>query len=254
MTPPEHIFIGFSLANIIFSVQTFLKKRYVSYIAIICCSLVLSALPDVDSFTGYYTSTNVYRGHRGITHSAVFILLVSLVCAPLVSIIAAWRKYKFPDTIKIFFILFSALALSGLSHLIADLPQPPGAWGGIPLFYPLQTGGEFIRTGGWSKIGWYDFRILWAYVYLFVASAFLIYISDIGKLNSIRKSIAALVILLNLFVNIWTINYINDSKYISREKWSDYQKEYIENSNDTVKRISLAGKKSFLLLFNHVVR
>lgn len=260
MTPPEHLFIGFSIGNIFYSIQTFLNKKYIPYLLLIFLAGVLAIIPDIDSFWGNYTSNNVYIGHRGITHSIFFIFMVSATVVALISIVVVIycfinNKSHSSDTKIKLFMLFMLLFFSGLSHLLADLPQPPGVWNGIPLFYPYQSNEVFVRTGGWSKIGWYDYKILWPFISIAVVSVFLtiiILVLNQFKLNVLKKIIAIIVFLINIVVNIWMVNYIHNSQYISAHHWERIQNEYIKNSNPIISTVTMKGRNYFLKLFHTI--
>jgi len=185
MTPPEHIVIGFSIAHVFYSIQSLLRKKILSYFIMPGVAAIFSILPDVDSFFGHYTSKNIYIGHRGITHSLLFCAIISGVLASASYFLYYFNK-KFSskpcdENIKSkCFMLFGISLFASISHLLADLPQPPGVWGGIPVLFPYRENGNFMRIGGWSNIGWYDYKILWTYFALSIASAIVAFAAHIS--------------------------------------------------------------------------
>ena len=259
MTPPEHLFIGFSIGNIFYAVQTFFKKKYLPYLFIIFISGIFAILPDADSFFGNYISTDVYAGHRGITHSVLFVFALSALTSFLAVVLVFIKRlfYKREISNLHFFIsfIFSLIFLSGLSHLIADLPQPPGVWKGIPLFYPHQTGESFSRVGGWSKIGWYDYKIFWTLFYSVSVSFILIAVGFILRKLSFKKFtkvLSMLIIVFNISVFIWLSSYIVNSDYINAKQWDQQQNVYLKNSNRIISGLTTRGKDCFLKIFRIV--
>ena len=260
MTPPEHLFIGFSIANIFYSIQTLLNKKYIPYLLLIILAGVFAIIPDIDSFWGNYTSNNVYIGHRGITHSIFYIFMVSATVVALISIVMVIYNFinsnsRISDAKIKLFIVFMLLFLSGISHLLADLPQPPSVWNGIPLFYPYQSNGVFSRTGGWSKIGWYDYKIVWSFISIAVVSVFLtmvLFMLNQFRFNVLKKLVAIILFLINIIVNIWMVNYINNSQYINATHWEKIQSEYIKNSSPIINTATMKGSNYFLKLFHAI--
>ncbi|MCP4135595.1 MAG: metal-dependent hydrolase, partial [bacterium] len=150
MTIPEHLMIGFSFANIFYAIQSLFKFKKINYLLLVLLLAIAAAFPDIDSFFGYYTSTNPLIGHRGATHSiagAIVSGFILTLTALLISAIFLRKKYL---TMRVFFLLFFISSLAGISHVLADLPQPPSVWKGIPVFFPLKSGGQYMRHGGWS--------------------------------------------------------------------------------------------------------
>lgn len=256
MTPPEHLFIGFSIGNIFYAIQTFFKKKYLPYLFIIFMSGIFAILPDADSFFGNYISTDVYTGHRGITHSVLFVFAMSAVISFLAVILVflkrLFHKSEISNLHLFVFFIFSLIFLSGLSHLIADLPQPPGVWKGIPLFYPHATGKSFSRIGGWSKIGWYDYKIFWTLFYSVLVSLFLIAAGFVLRKLSFRKFtkvISMLIIVFNISIFIWLGCYIGNSQYVDAKQWDQEQSEYLMKSNRIISWLTIKGKDCFLKIF-----
>lgn len=92
-----------------------------------------SLLPDIDHPQAYLgrrirvISVPIYKlfGHRGITHSFLFMGLIGIASA------VWWAKYP---------LFFGGLFIGILSHLLGDMSTPSG----IPLFYPNKTRYKFF--------------------------------------------------------------------------------------------------------------
>ncbi len=260
MAPPEHILIGFSIAHVFYAMQKILHKKYFYYPVLLFMAGLSAIIPDIDSFFGNYASRNVYTGHRGITHSILFVFLISLtitliMCAfATISMRLVKKSPVFEGKAK-FMSLFLLLFVCGLSHLMADLPQPPGVWGGIPIFFPYKIDGSFVRTGGWSKIGWYDYKIMWSFIFIATATAFIVALLPIiekYKVNIAKKIIAVVIILINLGINIWLFHHISNSQYVNAAYWERIQYEYLMHSNPLIKMTTLKGRAYFVKLFKSV--
>lgn len=106
MTIPEHLFIGFVLANGVTAALALARMRrerverkraeaaaaqgawveqarpdavgFPGWPKVVLVCLVASILPDIDSFFGHYTSADPWIGHRGMTHSLVGVLALGL--------------------------------------------------------------------------------------------------------------------------------------------------------------------------------
>ncbi|HPR48433.1 MAG TPA: metal-dependent hydrolase [Spirochaetota bacterium] len=253
MTPPEHVFIGLSLGNIIYCVQALMKKIHLRYRAILALSGLFAILPDIDSFFGNYASRDVFTGHRGITHSLVFVLLAAAAPALIVALYGLFVKKQNSAQLRpVLLIIFITSFVAGLSHLIADLPQPSGPWGGIPLFFPLSHAGEYTRTGGCAKIGWYDYLIQWSYLAVFlISSALILSATALQKTTTrgIRNTVAIAVIAITMALYLWTFSYINKSVYKNEPYWTAVQNGHLDDLGPAVKELTLKGKNFFLYLF-----
>jgi len=247
--------IGFSIANIFYSVQKFFDRKYLPYLLMITFAVIFAVLPDFDSFFGNYASTNVYVGHRGLTHSIAFILLASAAAIPAVWIYGA---AAFPgigdrhEAGKMYAAFFALVFLSGISHLLADLPQPAGAWGGIPLLYPYRSNGEFVRSGGWGMLGWYDYRVMWTFTYAALASAMAIVFMNISgrmRFGRVKKILAATLLAVNLAAFAWLVDHVKNSEYVSARHWEKVQDEYLAHAGPLVRGITISGRDFFLRLF-----
>lgn len=170
MSPPTHALIGLVLANGGWAAWRLAGRRTESPPlpgwGWLTLALILgSVAPDLDAVSrplGTYFSTDVWLGHRGITHSLVGVTGLAVLIAAGLSLVrwlvAPGRRGR---TGLSFLILLAAAWLGGLAHLAADLPNPPGPWGGIPVAYPLSSGSAPLRWGGWSLIGWFDLESIY---------------------------------------------------------------------------------------------
>lgn len=259
MTPPEHLFIGLSLGNTVYATLSFCRRRLLSYGGIVIIAGLMALLPDIDSLFGHYGSADVFTGHRGITHSLLFVLSFSALLTALVALMRRVKGSSGADAgegrkgyIAAFFLLS---VLAGTSHLVADLPQPPGSWGGIPLFFPLSSNGEFIRTGGWGLVGWYDYQVMWTFIFLFLLSLPLIILLGILRRRAFRKSsmaVAAAVILLNISAYAWTVRHVAADGYTDFAGWNRLQERRLDAFGPGVKEATLRGRDRFLELFHRV--
>jgi len=272
MTPPEHFFIGASLAHMIYSFQSFFKTKRFNYLALLLLLGTGAMFPDIDSFFGHYVSTNPTIGHRGMTHSFIAVIffgffLTAVTYALTYISMHVCRIIKnnnlkntdAPDnpdaffTVKSFWILFVISTCAGISHLIADLFQPPGVWQGIPLFFPLKSGGQYIRHGGFSMTGWYDFKIMWLLIKAFLMSLpFLMTAAVLIKFNinkKISSALYAFVIIINCTACALLVDYIRISTYKNSQAWERKQMQYLKQSHPLIKQITIDGKRNFLKLF-----
>ena len=152
--------------------------------------------------------------------------------------------------------------LAALSHLIADLPQPPGVWQGIPIFFPLKINNQYLRNGGWSLIGWYDLKITLYLFYAFFMSLFFVTINYLINTDEFRytqnkkfivlnRIIIVILLGINIFVNIWIVRYIKENPY-QHGDWTDYQKKIISEIPEPLQIIFINGKGFMLKIFKKV--
>ncbi len=282
MTPPEHFFTGASLAHIMYSFQSFFKTKRFNYPGLLLLLGIAAMFPDIDSFFGHYVSKDPTIGHRGMTHSFIAVIFfgffltavtmaltyILMHTAGSIQSLFLFGKIKNPNqtdnaalsrkidayfTVKSFWILFAVSTLAGISHIIADLFQPPGVWQGIPLFFPLKSGGKFIRHGGFSMTGWYDYKIMWLLIKAFVLSLpFLIAGAVLTRFNinkKISSALYALVIIINCTSCALLVDYIRTSKYKNSRSWEMKQVKYLNQSHPLIKQITIDGKNKFLKIF-----
>ncbi|HPJ40467.1 MAG TPA: metal-dependent hydrolase [Spirochaetota bacterium] len=264
MTPPEHIFMGTIVANSAYAVRIMRGRRAPSYGILLLAGALCAVLPDIDSLFGHYGSANPWVGHRGMTHSLLWSLLQAFLVAfflyrirvrsAVESLNAAGGE---DDTRSAFLLLFATALTASVSHVIADLPQPPSVWHGIPVFFPLTKNGEYVRNGGWGLIGWYDFRIM---INLFlgalatggICGALFIWRQRISR--PVKRALGALVLCIGLGSSIWTGYYISGCSYESGRHWEQYQGEVLESYPGGVRRAVLGGRRIFYDAFVFIRR
>ncbi|HQO04181.1 MAG TPA: metal-dependent hydrolase [Spirochaetota bacterium] len=264
MTPPEHLLMGTLVANSAYAVRVMKGKNMPSYGALLIAGALCAVLPDIDSFFRHYGSANPWVGHRGMTHSLLWCLLQGSVIAYILyrtgikgragSLVPAGvgdeKKSAF------LFLFVTALAAS-VSHVVADLPQPASVWHGIPVFFPLTVNGEYLRSGGWGRIGWYDFKIM---IHLFltalVTGGLCAALGAAGRSMSrpVKGFIGGLVLVMGLGSFIWTGYYISTCSYTSAEHWEQYQEEVLLSYPDGVRRIIIGGRRVLYDMFVYMRR
>lgn len=160
---------------------------------------IAGALPDLDAismWSGFDTSfgswfslsesgRQIFYGkhwysHHGFSHSLLAALALTLTFTGL-------RKAIFRMNFRKGMVYYLAFFFGYVSHLLGDLPTPPGSWGGIGLFYPLD---EYV--GGWAVTWWWNnydvFLLLLAGVFV---NLILISLSRVLKPWSGRSSLIA---------------------------------------------------------------
>ncbi len=291
MTPPEHLFLGISCANVYYGavsiIGTVFRRRVkpVGYFLLMTAMGIAAMLPDVDSFFGHYTSADPWVGHRGMTHSylgsAVLGLAVTLVFAALsFAGFRIWRGYwkLLRDRFYVratgeeprfrycnftfhyflplpFMIFFVGTFIAGVSHALADLPQPASAWNGVPLMFPKMANGQYAREGGWGMIGWFDLKIQWDLMFLAayslpvaLAAKFVNYFRFIAT-----RALAALVFAGLIYMNVQGMNdmvkYIKSCEYKNDNQWYSDQMKYVDNAEPFVRDTTKKGMKMFIAIF-----
>lgn len=256
MTPPDHLLAGISIGAVYTSFCGLFSVRRISCIAVFILCGVFAVLPDVDSFRGVYSSTDIFIGHRGISHSIFFIVLISLIVVFLYAVMLFIKNFNeagVESGIKRNFLLdlFFLLFFSGVSHLIMDLPQPPGVWKGIPLFFPLKNSDLFLRSGGWGMIGWYDYRITFILIVSTAAALILLSTACFLKSKMLIKKIIYISTILILFISTaLIIVHINDSVFQGNKNWNESQRLYLEGFHPYVKSIITGGRTIILEFIN----
>jgi inner membrane protein len=124
---------------------------------------IAGAMPDLDaismwsgfdaSFGSWFslseTGRQIFYGkhwysHHGCSHSLLAALIITAVFAVI-------RKVIVRKSIGQGLVYCLAFFFGYVSHLLGDLPTPPGSWGGIGLFYPLDE-----YAGGWAWTWWWN--------------------------------------------------------------------------------------------------
>jgi membrane-bound metal-dependent hydrolase YbcI (DUF457 family) len=286
MTPPEHLFIGFSLANLFYSLLIILRKRWFGYFSLLFLFGIVAMAPDIDSFFGNYTSKDPWTGHRGMTHSLLGVAVIGLGLTLLFSLLALcgrlisgywrylvhyftnrtsgeisrfvlWKYLLEPFSPWRLLVLFAGTFIVGYSHLLVDMIQPPSVWGGIPLFFPLKVNGEYLRSGGWNFIGWYDLKVFWIILATFLGTIPFVFLGkmfDFARLKYVAAPILALVILFNAGVYIWVGSYILSQRYKGNADWYRYQMKIVNAFPSPIKETTLKGKNIVLTLFRQMRR
>ena len=265
MTPPEHLLIGLTGANMYYSFMSFFwtKKRMPwGYVALAFSMGLVSIIADIDSFFGNYGSPNPMIGHRGMTHSIAAAALFSLVITVLIAVLSAGvrivtgyclvlfhyfrssekvlkknsgnetgfnfcRFVSHPLTPKPILLMLVGAFIAGVSHLVTDLPQPASVWNGIPLLFPLKYGGSYVRTGGWGIIGWWDLAIPWV---LFCVYSFTLLLLLCGRFLRISKQNIAqrasvAVFALVIFINLGSWFWM--ARYIASSNYKGETQWYL---------------------------
>ncbi|MEW5692244.1 MAG: metal-dependent hydrolase [Candidatus Hydrogenedentota bacterium] len=219
MTPLEHGLIGISLASVTENLFD-TKKLGVSKKSIYWYFVLSSMAPDIDSISalkqGYYNNliNNIFLSHRGITHSIFGVIILSLL----------FIMFKYLKDKKSIKTIFSITFICGIIHLLCDLPNPSHFWNGIPVFFPMRVNGEWYRIGGWNKIGWYDYFIM--YILFGVVFIDLFFKRFLLKDNTRRILILSLHFLSYVVIIIHIINSRYNAEadfYTAEETWLAYQ-------------------------------
>lgn len=256
MTPPDHLMAGLSVGAIYSSICGMFSVKRLSLVPVSVICGISAILPDADALRGVYSSTDPFIGHRGVTHSIFFVLSVAILFTCLY---AVWLKmhshYKSDqNSITEKFLwgdLFILIVISGITHLIMDLPQPPGVWKGIPLFFPLKNGDLFLRSGGWSYTGWYDYRV--TFILLVSISVSFIFLTAgffTGRILLIRKFLSVCVMIVCITSLFLITEHIRNSSFKGGKAWNESQRHYLEKFPPNVRKFTATGR-SFILEFIH---
>lgn len=256
MTPPDHLLAGLSLGTLYTSFCGIFSLKRLAYIPVIFLCGVFAMLPDADAFRGVYSSTDPFIGHRGITHSLFFVIsaasIFTIFYAALRRISGYYFKIPGFDKLKSVWIdLLILLFLSGLSHLLMDLPQPPGVWKGIPLFFPMKNGELYARSGGWGNLGWYDYRITWILFLTVLISLILLSAAVFFKSRDyLRKLLSVCIVITVITAGAMVTDHIKHSVYKGGRDWNESQRRYIEEFPPWMKNTSIKGRLFILGFIN----
>ncbi len=256
MTPPDHLMAGLSIGTVYAALCGLFSLKRLAYPLVIFLCGVFALLPDADAFRGIYSSTDPFIGHRGITHSLFFVISAAVIFT-LMFALARWRsepcqKINHFDKYNYIWIdLFILLFFSGVSHLVMDLPQPPGIWKGIPLFFPLKNGDVFARSGGWGNIGWYDYRVTWILFISLLVSLILLSASVLFRKNMYAvKLFSICIIIIITTAGGYIADKISNSAFKGSREWNDSQRLYIDGFHPYIKRITVRGRQWILGFIN----
>ena len=238
MTPPSHILIGVILTNTVY-VATRLKdpeNQKVGYIPLLAVGILCSVMPDGDGISRYfgtYESTNVFMGHRGITHSLAGVAFISLLVSFLVltARLLSLRLFGLikksggtPPGYSAFLMLWLLGFAAGVLHLVCDLPSPSNIWKGIPIFFPMREDGHFQRIGGWNKIGWFDYHLIYLLIMSTAVSSVLTILTAVGgRWRFARNVLFGASLVLVCYVTFSSYAYIAQSTYSGR--WKEMKKQ-----------------------------
>jgi membrane-bound metal-dependent hydrolase YbcI (DUF457 family) len=130
-----HIAFGLLFA----SVAWFLWDDRAS-VAFVALAVVASLLPDVDLWLSKLFPAQVH--HHGVTHTVLFVAVVSLVAAGILTLtlgdrIDDWIESERFDRSSLFLFLSGGLLAGGLSHLVADMLSAPDISTPIEPFWPF---------------------------------------------------------------------------------------------------------------------
>lgn len=162
-----HTLSGTATAGLI---STFARVKTKTKLLFMLLGGFAAALPDIDAISLWskfdstigswlqlnHTGTEIYFGkfwysHHGFFHSllAAAITTFLFICIRKIFMKGKnWKAYvNMPQTKWIALLFFCCY----LSHLIGDLPTPGAAWGGIRLFFPLNT-----YIGGFGTTWWWN--------------------------------------------------------------------------------------------------
>ena len=193
-------------------------------------------MPDGDGISRYfgtYESTNVFMGHRGITHSLAGVAFISLLISFLVLTVrllilkllclinnSGGTPFGYRGFLLLWLLGFSA----GVLHLVCDLPSPSNIWHGIPMFFPMTEDGHFQRIGGWDKIGWFDYRLIYLLIMSAAVSSFLTILAAVGgRWRFTRNVLFGASLILVFYVTFSSYAYIAPSTYSGH--WKEMQKQ-----------------------------
>jgi len=256
MTPPDHLLTGLSIGTLYASLCGIFSLKRLAYLPVIFLCGVFAMLPDADAFRGVYSSTNPFIGHRGITHSLLFVISSAVIFTIMYAVLRRISGFYFNipryDKLKSAWIdLLILLFLSGLSHLLLDLPQPPGVWKGIPLFFPLKNGELFVRSGGWGNLGWYDYRItLILFVSVLISFIFLSSAAFFESRSYVRKLFSVCITITVITAGVMVADHIKHSVYKGGRDWNESQRSYIEEFPPWIKNTAIKGRLFILGFIN----
>lgn len=241
MTPPDHLMAGITIGAVYSSICGVFSLKRVPYIFLFFIAALFAVLPDADAFRGVYSSTDPFIGHRGITHSLLFVFTAAAVFT--ITVTAVNRSFNYNKTgtnsekVKHLWLdLFLLTFFAGFSHLIMDLPQPPGVWKGIPLFFPLKSSGLYVRSGGWSSIGWYDYRVTYILFISVSVSLVILFISVIlEKIKYVKRFLSLCILIVSFTALFFTVDHIRNSVFKGAREWNNSQREYMKSFHPNIK-------------------
>lgn len=166
-----HIATGMAVSS---TIAVCIKGNTIKKTAVICAGALGGALPDIDVvslwskfdvtfgrlFNLSHTGKEIYSAkfwysHHGFMHSLAACLLFAAILLTTAYLIQRRFKDLSWNGLKRFsrnnISIAGAFSAAYILHLICDMPTPVGSWGGVRLFFPLQS-----YIGGWGKIWWWN--------------------------------------------------------------------------------------------------
>ena len=166
-----HIVSGLAASTM---VVAFTKDRTATVSRILGAGALGGAFPDIDTISLWskfdiiigeglglaHPGKEIYfakfwYSHHAFFHSITAAVMVGFIfgCLAFLNHITQWQQKKetFSDFFKINRPVYLAFVLGCLAHITGDLFTPPGTWGGVRLFYPLE-----VYVGGMGCIWWWN--------------------------------------------------------------------------------------------------
>ena len=199
-----HTLSGFAVGTVITS---FSKRGLKEKSLIFGIGGFAGALPDIDAislWSGFDStfgqvfnlshsgreiySAKFWYSHHAFMHSIAAALLISAVIGILIYVIGVrFRKFQLHGIVESFkrnrLLIFSFI-LGFLVHLLEDMPTPASSWGGVNLFWPLNS-----YVGGYGAIWWWNNYDL----FIIVLSVMTINLTLLG-FSRIRKNMRSKII------------------------------------------------------------
>ena len=247
MTPPEHFLYGLTAANTVYAGASLNRAFRGSYILSLAAGSFMAVLPDVDSFTGSYSSQDPFYGHRGWTHSFFAILTATFALLVVCFLFSRLIRVSFQKSSYV--VLFLCAALGGLSHLLCDMITPPGIWGGLPLFFPAT-----VRYGGWSYTGWYFITLFWIILITClgaILSGIIARLTYFFNLILLSRSIWIFSFLLSTGAIFYSCYSISKSRYTDEAGWYSLQMRRVQDFPAPIPAFTNASIKIFLTLYHN---
>ncbi len=224
------------------------RCRPTQRVKIVLMGAVGGAFPDLDTMTiwpGFdqtfgtwlglnQSGTEIYFGQAWYSHQGFFHSLLGFVLFTLLAWLSSSQVYargfrRAPSVLSAAGYLgpyFVAFALGYGLHLLGDLFTPGGPWGGIRLFFPLDT-----YIGGWGKVWWWNnydvalILVLGIIINLFSLFSFSMF-SLAGRFTPIAVFVCTLILIGYQF-NLRDFNY-NHHGYTVREQASlQFQQQHL---------------------------
>ncbi len=268
MSPPSHALMGLVLANAAYVAVNArpgnASRPRVGYLGLAVALVFGSIMPDLDSisrFWGTYHSTNVFIGHRGVTHSLLGVTAMAAVFAAALVGLRSAAAFAFRaigsgsgrDRVfgrsSSYRLLFAAALAGGVVHLACDLFSPPG-WGGIPVFFPLMKDGHFWRIGEWRRIGWFDLEVIYHLILAAFFTAWAAAVFGLARRRGARFVAAGACLLVSIVLTGWLTAYIGASRY---EGWSAERRKQaaiLAGKPQWFKEVYREGRKVSRLFFS----